>query len=204
MEKKAVAKSKELHEEAKALIFGSGLHDILSSYGTVHYTGSYDLDLMVWPDLDITICMYPNPYSVDRFFQLGNDIVKRNDIVSMRFRNFVRFPVSDLPIGLYWKVRISRGKDVTPWKIDLWAMDRKTADENLVDMKKIEEQIEERTKRLIVDIKYSLLTPEGRTPSLSGYHIYQAVLIKGIEDRNSVVAYLRQHGINIEGRDNGG
>ena len=50
----------------------------------------------------------------------------------------------------------------------------------------------------ILEIKHSLLTPDGRTPVLSGYHIYQAVLFKGLRDRTEVIEYLKLHEIDID------
>jgi hypothetical protein len=55
--------------------------------------------------------------------------------------------------------------------------------------------MDEEKRKLILDVKHSLINAEGRTPFLSGYHIYRAVLFEGLTEREEIVAYLREQGI---------
>ena len=64
-------KSDKLYKEARKIILTSGFHDILASFSTVFYTGSYALNLMVWSDIDIEIFMYNSPFNKEIFFEIG-------------------------------------------------------------------------------------------------------------------------------------
>ena len=83
------------------------------------------------------------------------------------------------------------------WKIDLWAKNREALAENRAEMEQISQMMDEETRKFIVEVKHSLLTPEGRTPFLSGYKIYQAVFYEGLREKEDIIAYLRERGIEI-------
>ena len=61
-------------------------------------------------------------------------------------------------------------------------------------MQATRQMMDEETRKLILEVKYSLLTPEGRTPSLSGRHIYRAVLFEGLRKKKEILAYLSEVG----------
>lgn len=205
MDERALEVAASLQAEATELVYERGLHDALSSCGEVVYTGSFALDLMAWPDIDISLFLEPDFRAVDRFFEAGCRVAECDNVVSMKFHNYHRFPIPELPPGLYWNTKINRSaarssgvSEGVPWKIDIWSMDKKAADENRRDMERIKKSLTQETRELILDVKYSLITEEGRTPVLSGYHIYQAVLVEGLKDREAIVNYLRDHGIDIK------
>ena len=60
-----------LRQEANEIIHERGLDAILQPYGRVWYGGSYALDLMAWPDLDISMLLNSDSYSFDDFFAIG-------------------------------------------------------------------------------------------------------------------------------------
>jgi hypothetical protein len=62
------------------------------------------------------------------------------------------------------------------WKLDMWLIDEKQAGKTLADTKKIKAQLTEEKCAAILEWKNRLLTKDGRTPSLSGYWLYQAIL----------------------------
>jgi hypothetical protein len=197
MDERALEVAASLHAEATELVYKRGLHDALSSFGAVFYTGSFALDLMAWPDIDISLQLKPFFHSIDKFFEVGNRVAECDNVVSMKFHNFHKFPIPELPPGLYWNAKINRSTGPS-WKIDIWSTDKKAADENRRDMERIKKSLTQETRKLILDVKYSLITDEGRTPVLSGYHIYQAVLVEGLKDREAIVKYLRDHGIDLK------
>ncbi|MFC1714968.1 hypothetical protein ACFL6S_14970 [Candidatus Poribacteria bacterium] len=186
-----------LHEEADQIVYGSGIDRILQSYGEVFYTGSYFLNVMVWPDIDITMVLESDPPSIEDFFRMGTEIAKTDGVISLGFTNFFRRQSPDLPEGLYWGGRLNMGSRDVLWKMDLWARDREALEENRVMMERMRQMMDEETRKLIVEVKHSLLTPEGRTPFLSGYKIYEAVLFEGLRERKDIIAYLRERGIEV-------
>ena len=50
-------------------------------------------------------------------------------------------------------------------------------------------------RAIILDTKYRLLTPEGRTPMYSGIFIYRAVINHGMVEHDEIARYLRSNGI---------
>lgn len=184
-----------LRKEADQIICGRGINDLLQPYGDVFYTGSYFLNTMVWPDLDITVAMDLDPYSIEHFFEIGAKIARIGNVISLKFDNFFRLRVQALPEGLYWGIRLDAENRDVAWEIDLWAKDKAALIEDRVTMQRIRQMMDEKTRRLILEVKYSLLTPEGRTPPLSGYQIYKAVLFRGLRKKEEIVGYLEEQGV---------
>ncbi|MDE0688062.1 MAG: hypothetical protein OXI61_07850 [Candidatus Poribacteria bacterium] len=50
-----VRHSKQLHQEASELLDTEDLLPMLRSFGTTRVIGSYTLDTMTWPDIDISV-----------------------------------------------------------------------------------------------------------------------------------------------------
>ena len=192
-----LSNAKSLREQADDLIYRWGLDDILSRYGKVFYTGSYFLDTLVYPDLDIQLLVAGDPLSLPNFFDLGKEIALLDGVKALKFDNFVSHPVDPLPKGLYWGIKTSIGTGSRPWKIDLWAKDAASSHQHEDEINDIARRMDNDARLRILEIKHSLLTPEGRTPVLSGYHIYQAVLFKGLRERSEVIEYLQSQDINI-------
>ena len=192
----ALQTAEQLREQARNLIGDWGLGSILERYGRVFYTGSYYLNTMVYPDLDIQILLDPEPFSIDAFFEVGSKVSLLKDVRSMKFSNFLIHHVDPLPVGLYWGVKTLIGSGERKWKIDLWAKDCRACEEHIAMMDDIRNAMDDKKRKLIVDIKHSLINDEGRTPVLSGYRVYQAVLFEGLTEREEIVAYLREKGIS--------
>lgn len=195
MEDAALHNADELRQEADDLIQRKGLDPILSSFGRVWYRGSYELGTMVWPDLDIHMVMEPDPWSVDAFFKLGAQIAALDGVRSMMFDDCAHHRRDGLPQGLYWGTRMVTERREMPWKIDLWATKFEVLEEAKLEVRKIKERMTEVHRMKILNIKHSLLTPEGRTPDSSGRHITHAVLFEGLETLDEVKGYLRAKGI---------
>ena len=126
-----------LRKEADRIIYGKGIDKLLQPYGDVFYTGSYFLNVMVWPDIDITMALDPDPYSVEDFFEIGGKIARIDSVISLKFNNFFRLEVQDLPEGLYWGICLDMANRNTPWKIDLWAKDKEALAEDRATMQRI-------------------------------------------------------------------
>ncbi len=184
-----------LRQEADELIHRRGLGEILSSFGRVWYRGSYEMDTMVWPDLDIHMVMEPEPLCVEAFFMMGSRIAELDGVSSMRFDDCARHPREGLPEGLYWDIRLAIESRKIPWKIDIWSTRSVALELAKSEVARIQERMTEAHRRRIIEIKLSLLTPEGRTPDSSGRHICNAVLFEGHETLEDVKGYLRAKGI---------
>ena len=99
--------AENLKKEASEFLSATGLDNVLASYGMIFYTGSFFLDTMVWPDLDIKILLKDDPYSIETFFKLGSEIAQFSEVKLMKFDNCLDSPKSQAipPKGLYWKIK---------------------------------------------------------------------------------------------------
>ena len=75
---------RKLHGEADRILHTGSLRALLSVYGSVHTTGSYDLGLMTWRDLDLYVVADTLP--VTEFFALGGSIAILLSPVRMSYR----------------------------------------------------------------------------------------------------------------------
>jgi hypothetical protein len=187
--------ARQLRREADELLHGRGLDGTLKSYGRVFYTGSYALDAMAWPDVDINMQLEPDPASIGAFFEIGRKIAAIPEVSSMKFSNTFVERVEGWPEGLYWGIRLKYGDWPANWKIDIWAYSPEAYAENMATMQEILDAVDEEKRALICEIKQALLMPDGRTPILSGYRIYRAVLFEGLTELDDVKAYLREQGV---------
>lgn len=188
----------ELEREANGIILDRGLDSVLRDHGKVFYKGSYFLNVMTWPDLDIDLVIRPDPYSVDAFFELGKELAQFQGVWGMHFRNCISHPHDRLPKGLYWGMRMDRVDSDGHWKVDLWAVDEQCLEEDRAEAEHLLRTMDSDRRKLIIEVKHSLLTPEGRSPMLSSYHVYQAVLVKGLRKKKEIAVYLERQGVSLQ------
>jgi hypothetical protein len=180
-----------LQQEAGQVLEHLGLVDLLHTCSAkVQFTGSYFMGLMAWPDIDMEASLA----SIDQVFAVAAQLAKVPRV------NQVVFEPSSIPRlagGLYLRPRIAWGDWGNPWKIDLWFLDEGMLEANHADMCQLQQALTPELRCLILEYKNSVLTPEQRTPTYSGYWIYQAVLREGLRDFSQVTRYLVEHGIKV-------
>jgi len=198
----ALETAEGLHRQATEIIHNRGLDNILSVYGNVLYTGSYSLNVMAWPDIDISMVMDDQADTLDAFFEMGHKIAHLDGVFSLKFDDFVRSGVPGreelevvYPRGLYWGGRMEIPGGGVPWKLDIWAVDSAEQARNRAMMQRYRHAMTDEARRLIVETKLALITSEGRTPMGSGCHIYDAILFEGMRAEEEIRAWLRQQGI---------
>jgi hypothetical protein len=183
-------RSAKVQQEADQVMQAVGLYDILQPYGRVVFTGSYLLQVMVYPDIDL----YIPKVSIAQLFQIGGQIAACEMVYEVVFQ---RPRVAELPGGLYLKPRIQYGDWGRPWKIDIWSVDDALIEQNMVVMRHFQERMTPELREQIVRYKASILTERHRTPPFSGYHIYRAFIDEGLSDHDEVTQYLIEHGIQM-------
>lgn len=188
-------RAEALRRGVDELLYQRELHDIPISFGEFWYTGSYALDTMDWGDLDVHKVPHGDPQAVGPFFVLGRQLAGFEGVTIMTFHNTIAGPREPLPRGLFWGIRLDPGPVEEQWKIDLWATNEDDYRAARQTMDGIQDRMTEEGRRLILKTKQAILTPDGKTPRLSGYHIYQAVLYHGMRTVEDVVDYLRQQGV---------
>ena len=186
-----LARSAKLRQEADQVIHTIGLRDILAPYGPVAFIGSYFLDVMAYPDIDISI----PPVTIAQLFRIAGQIAASELVAEVVFQ---RSKTPDLPGGLYLKPRIEYGDWGRPWKIDIWSLSETLIRQSVTEMQRLKAAMTEGLRQQIIRYKCSILTPGGRTPTYSGIHIYRAFIDEGLSDFGDVTRYLVAHGIQVE------
>ena len=115
----------ELREEARLLLVGSGLLELLNGrFGEAMVTGSAGYDLMTWRDIDIHM-----PCDADRWPEwaaLGGEIARTLadrglTLHTATFRNDYIEP-HPLGAGLHWGIELRDFAD-SHWKCNIWGWD---------------------------------------------------------------------------------
>lgn len=183
-------RSAKLKEEADQLLQEIKLEELTRDIGILTPTGSYYLDLMMYPDID----MYLPPATPRQLFGIATHLVENHPVVRVNFLNGGPGPLED---ALYIKPVIAVGEWERPWKIDIWAVNQSFIDEKTNQLESLKDRMTTEQRELILNYKYSILTPQGRTPMFSGIHIYQAVVDHGLSTHTDITQYLKEQSINI-------
>ena len=184
-------RTKIIKQEADAILEKVGVFQILESYGNVTPTGSYFLDTMVYPDIDLYIPKIP----ISEMFNIGSKLAAHeltSEVVFQKSR------VSALPGGLYLKARFEYGDWGRLWKLDIWSLEDTLIEKQMAEMVRFKGRMTEELREKIINYKYSMLTDKHRTPTFSGYFIYKAFLDEGMTDFDDVTRYLIESGIKID------
>ena len=181
------AREQRIRKEADEILYGRGLHAILSDYGDVFVCGSYCLELMVPRDLDIVIGTVDT--SRKRFFEMGGRIAEALDPVKMLFLDNIRYRTL-IPVGLHWDtyVRMPCGE----WTVDLWVRDPKAVEDRRKTSEGILTRLTPALRKRILQIKEYGVEQHGpaRGQHFAGWDVYGAVLDNGVETPEQFLAYL--------------
>jgi hypothetical protein len=183
----------KLKHEANIVLGLIHVYDALRLYAKVFPTGSFFLDVMAYPDIDL----YITKINLEQLFQIGSRIARCELVTQVVFER-TDDPVR-LPNGLYLKPRVNYGDWGRPWKIDIWSLDEKVIQEKMADMRHFQTKMTPELREQIINYKLSVLTPQLRTPVYSGYYIYKAFLDEGLTSFEKVTQYLVDNGIQMGG-----
>lgn len=181
-QKKLLAESRKVKKQATQLLRQSKLVSILKNYGLVKIAGSYEMDVMLRPDLDFFIVAKKHNYK--KFSAIFSKLVSSKYFYEAAFANWVDFgmiPPFELQKGYYARVhRIIAG---TKWKVDLWFITPEYDwSAKYTDKFKVLMRTNRNQKRgAILQIKEDLyIRGKKYAPGVDGKLIYQAVLEHGI------------------------
>jgi hypothetical protein len=184
-----LALAERLHHQAGQLLSDLRLVEIISPYGPITPTGSYYLNAMVYPDIDI----YLPKLSIAELFLAGGQLAQAEGIVQVVFEQ----NDPSMPGGLYLKMRIANDTWGRSWKIDLWSLDPDLLEEKMAPMRHFLSCLTPELRLQIIRYKLSMLNLAGRTPMYSGYYIYKAFIDEGLRDNHQVTQYLVANGIQV-------
>ena len=176
-----------LHQEADLILQAIGFLEILQPYGKITFTGSYFLDLMAYPDIDVEM----PPLTQEQIFNVLGQFFEHPwvDKVELEKPNEPR-----LPGGIYFMLRIDHGDWGRPWKIDMWSLAPELVEAGAREMRRLKELITPAKREIILKYKVARLNAQGRTPMGSGWWIYKAVLEQGLREMGEIDAFLKRNG----------
>jgi hypothetical protein len=180
----------KLRKEAEFILDQLKVREIVHPYSKTVPTGSYYLDVMAYPDIDL----YIRKLSIDQLFEIGCQLAKSELVFRVEFE---KSNDPRLPGGLYLKPRITFGEWGRPWKIDIWSLDEKVIEQQMKPMQHFKRKMTAQLQEQIIRYKLSILTGLNRTPMYSGYFIYKAFIDEGIKDFQHVTEYLIANGIRM-------
>ena len=182
---KYLKQSRLIKKEANNLIEKFNLAYIISQYGHLHYTGSYELDLMYKKDIDISIVN--NNISVEEFSQLGKVLIDKLNTPSVYYRNTRITPVEKRPENaLYWGVKTGE------WWIDIWAMNESVYKRAESYIAEIKSKLNSQNRITILQLKNELLSLNTYGNKFGSRELYDAVLNNNVSSVQSFEKYLKE------------
>jgi len=187
---KPLKHAQTLKREANYVLERVKVNQILASYGRVTATGSYFLDTMVYPDIDL----YLSKVSIPTLFEIGGKLASHDLTTEIVFE---KSRLTALPGGLYLKARFDYGEWGRPWKLDIWSLEDSLIEERVAETTRLQMKMTAALRERIIQYKLSVMTEAHRTPRFSGYFIYKAFLDEGLRDFEAVTRYLVENGIEM-------
>jgi hypothetical protein len=183
-------RSKLLRKEADKVLAIIHLKRHCSPIGNIVVTGSYFMDLMMYPDIDI----YIPKSTVESLLTIAKKLAQYDCVKKIIFE---KGGPAELAKGFYLKPVVEYGSWERPWKIDIWSLPQDIVDKKQKELEDLKTRMTSRDRKIILEYKFSILTETGRTPMFSGIYIYRAVINLVLKDFNEITRYLRENGINI-------
>lgn len=181
----------ELKKSGNNILYEKGLLDILSSAGEPKIVGSYDLNLLINPDIDITVGV--DKYDTDRYFDICKQIVKnlkpkRIKFVDQSVAKFKAFPFSS---GIFLGITIPTQE--YEWGIDTWFFTKEIFKERIEYHNSIKRDLSKEKRKYILDIKQEIYTK----PNYKSIDLYEAVIKYNIKDVDGYIKWFKDK-YNIE------
>lgn len=196
-DKDLITLSNQLHEEASSILNKEGLLPLLCSYGTTRVIGSYALNTMTWPDIDISMEL-PNAQAIDLFFDIGKTITSKFQIMKMSYSNqFIR-GLPGFDHGLYWGIQLRYAN--TQWKVDLWGYDKQSYKLHMSEFDELQKRLLPIDRSTILQIKYPIShRPDYRGDVYNSMAIYRAILKDKVRSLEEFETWIeRNSNVNVK------
>lgn len=186
---KDIVDSEKLEQSATALVFHLNLIDRAASLGVVHPVGSWPLQVMITPEIDLRI-VSPE-LNLPALIQLGQELMgSLRQVESMQVSDRIQYPRSDQSSGYYLGLQL-RFEGRT-WHIHVWNYPE-TGDitysvaKTALYLQLLEARPELRS--IITKLKnqaYDFELQQYRH-DLNAFKIYQAVLLEGLNSLDQIL-----------------
>lgn len=163
----------DLRLEAEAIIQETDFHNLFSILGQVNFVGSYALDLMFRPDIDVFVC---NPdCQLDQAITKTKMLLDSNYFQTVVFANHLKYPFPGNWHGCYWELKII--KPERTWKFDVWyTAERPIKSIEVISLIKARLKQDPTTRLKILERKQALFDGVHYRDAMTGFKIYQEIL----------------------------
>ena len=176
-----------LHKEAERILLELNLINFLSRLGKPTIVGSFALNLMSWPDIDIVVV---SEMEIQGYLDTANYLFQKQNVYSLNLQDFRKSIYLDRPQGLYCGV-CYLVKPKTFWKIDIWFL----PDAKALDLvKSVKSKLNDENRLTILKIKNEMRESTKHGKEVSGMDVYKAVLEKGVKNLIEFGSYLKNQG----------
>ena len=174
--------SQNIKKQADLILKKTQLVESLSRFGTVHIIGSYPMDLMYNPDIDIIVTSKDIRASSLKALEA---ILQKRICQKIEYGDFVKFKRVKRPAGYIMVLKIiSKG---VLWEVEIWFLPSAQKEEKF--MEKVMQQLTPEKKKLILEFKHLINQNHISKHQISSSNIYRAVLEKNV---TSFAALLQQ------------
>jgi hypothetical protein len=187
--------AQKLKEQARGVLKDIDLIAKLEPHGEVKLTGSFELDLMVWPDIDIQIEIPGKKDKVKAFTDISYELLQNTNIKNVKLINFIPGRKPTMPVGMYMGLTYKKAS-FPQWKIDIWALSDSCRKESHDYMNLVKNELNSTNRELILDWKHKILN-NGRIPQLGSYMLYRAILIEKLSDPQEIFSYLINNQVDL-------
>ncbi len=166
-------------------------------HGKLIPTGSYDFDLMVWPDLDFNLELFEPENAIQAYCDISAQLLQEPMIKHVKLIHFTQDKNPKMPVGMYMNIKTMPIEGVV-WKMDIWALEPPFKLTHQTLTKTIKTNLSPQKRALIVELK-TLMMNDGRVPKGGSFELYKAMFEKNIQDKSQLKAYLKGLGYAFTG-----
>jgi hypothetical protein len=167
--------SNELKTKGEQILYEEGLFQNLEKIGKVQIVGSYDLDLLIKPDIDITIGV--EEYDLEKYFSVCKEIAEKLKPIRIKYldQSVAQFDAFPFDAGYFLGINLNR-EDIK-WSIDTWIFTNDIFKERVKYHNEIKEKLNEENRKIIMNIKEVI----HNNPKYMSVDIYSAVLFDNVK-----------------------
>ena len=165
----------KLKKVGNKILYEEGLLDILNTLGEAKIVGSFDLDLLVKPDIDITIGV--DEYDIDKYFSVCNQIAKDFKPIRIKYldQSVAKFEAFPFQTGYFLGINLER--EAINWSIDCWLFTQEIFKERIRLHERNKKKLSDKNRELLMNIKESIC----ENPKYRSADLYEAVLFEGVD-----------------------
>jgi len=187
--------AKQIRSNATHILKSKKIEQHLKEIGQLFYTGSYAMDLMTWNDIDMQLVLKDGVDPKDALGDFFLQISKDPDFVEAQMIDFKGDYKPKMPRGVYLGFRLNLEKWGGLWKLDLWVLSKQDFDANRSLIEILMKKIDPSTRSFLLMLKHEMMSGNERVPQMGSHLLYQAVLLKGIRDREGLFEFFNEHNI---------